>query len=90
MNTKRQINQAGELVYYAACDVLQAHVTKLYRDARIKGAQSGWRTMASRRIADGAELRTVQLMLGHSEMDHVDPYLEISRARLRQACAEVL
>jgi integrase len=50
MNRKRRINQAGEQVDYAACDALQAHVTKLYRDAGIKGgsSHSGRRTMASR------------------------------------------
>jgi integrase/recombinase XerD len=29
MNTKRRINEDGEQVDYAACDALQAHVTKL-------------------------------------------------------------
>jgi hypothetical protein len=29
-------------------------------------------------------------MLGRAELDHVDPYFEISPARLRQAFAEVL
>jgi integrase/recombinase XerD len=92
MNTKRRINEAGEQVDYAACDALQVHVTKLYRDAGIKGgsSHSGRRTMASRLLANGVELSTVQLMLGHAELDHVDPYLEISPAQLRQAFAEVL
>lgn len=92
MNTKGRINEAGQQVDYVACDALQAHVTKLYRDAGIKGgsSHSGRRTMASRLLANGVELSTVQLMLGHVELDHVDPYLEISRARLRQAFAEVL
>ena len=35
MNRKRRINHAGEQVDYAAGDALQAHVTKLYRDAGI-------------------------------------------------------
>ncbi|OFA09033.1 tyrosine-type recombinase/integrase [Duganella phyllosphaerae] len=92
MNTKRRINQAGQQVDYAACDALQAHVTKLYQDAGIKGgtSHSGRRTMASRLLANGVELSTVQLMLGHAELDHVDPYLEVSPAQLRQAFAEVL
>lgn len=92
MNIKRRVNQAGEQVDYAACDALQAHVTKLYRDAGIKdgSSHSGRRTMASRLLAKGVELNTVQLMLGHTELDHVDPYLEISHARLRQAFADVL
>lgn len=67
MNTKRRINEAGQQVDYIACYALQAHVTKLYRDAGIKGGSShiGRRTMASRLLANGVELRTVQLMLGH-------------------------
>lgn len=40
MNNKRRINLAGEQVDYAACDTFQAHVTKLCRDAGIKGGSS--------------------------------------------------
>lgn len=92
MNTKRRINQAGEHVEYAACDALQSHVTKLYRDAGIKGgsSHSGRRTMASRLLANGADIEKVRLMLGHAELDHVDPYLEIDKRKLRQAFADVL
>lgn len=92
MNTKRRINQAGEQVEYAACDALQSHVTKLYRDAGIKGgsSHSGRRTMASRLLANGAALETVQLMLGHADLDHVDPYLQVSKAVLRRAFEEVI
>jgi site-specific recombinase XerD len=45
--------------------------------------------MASRLIANGVELSTVQLIL-HSELDHVDPYLEVDERKPRQAFAEVL
>lgn len=40
MNTKRRINEAGDQVDYTACDALQAHVSKLYRDAGMKGGSS--------------------------------------------------
>ncbi len=40
MNRKRRINHVGEQVDYAACDALQAHVTKLYRDAGTNGGSS--------------------------------------------------
>jgi integrase/recombinase XerD len=92
MNCKRRINHAGEEVDYAACDALQAHVTKLYRGAGIKGgsSHSGRRTMASRLLEQGHSIETLQLMLGHSEMDHVDPYLQISKEKLRRAFAEAL
>ncbi|WP_454776805.1 tyrosine-type recombinase/integrase [Janthinobacterium tructae] len=92
MNRKRRINQAGEQVDYAACDALQAHVTKLYRDAGIKGgsSHSGRRTMASRLLEQGHSLETLQLLLGHADLDHVDPYLEVDNKKLRQAFIDVL
>ncbi|TYQ05315.1 UNVERIFIED_ORG: phage integrase family protein [Zoogloea ramigera] len=92
MNRKRRINYAGEQIDYAACDALQSHVTKLYRDAGIKGgsSHSGRRSMASRLLAQGHDLETIQLMLGHAELDHIDPYLEVSNERFRQAFADVL
>lgn len=92
MNCKRRVNQAGEQIDYAACDSLQAHVTKLYRDAGIKGgsSHSGRRTMASRLLAQDHDLETIQLMLGHAELDHLDPYLQVSKEKLRRAFADVL
>jgi integrase/recombinase XerD len=92
MNCKRRINHAGEQVDYAACDALQAHVTKLYKDAGITGgsSHSGRRTMASRLLEQGHSIETLQLMLGHSEMDHIDPYLQFSKEKLRRAFAEAL
>ena len=92
MNTKRRINFAGEQEDYAACDALQGHVTKLYRDAGIKGcsSHSGRPTMASRLLDQGHDLETLQLMLGHAELDHADPYLQVSKEKLRQAFAEVI
>jgi integrase/recombinase XerD len=92
MNTKRRINYAGEPVDYLACDALQAHVTKLYKDAGIKGgtSHSGRRTMASRLLDQGHSIEMLQLILGHAELDHVDPYLQVSKERLRQAFADVL
>ena len=67
-------------------------MTKLYTDAGIKGgsSHSGRRTMASRLLEQGHSIETLQLMLGHSEMDHVDPYVQISKEKLRQDFAEAL
>ncbi|PWF45088.1 tyrosine-type recombinase/integrase [Massilia glaciei] len=92
MNCKRRVNYAGEQIDYAACDALQSHVSKLYRDAGIKGgsSHSGRRTMASRLLAQDHDLDTIQLMLGHADLECVDPYLEVSKERLRQAFAVVL
>jgi integrase/recombinase XerD len=92
LNTKRRVNWAGETVDYLACDSLQSHVTKLYRDAGIRGgsSHSGRRTMASRFIQQGESVETVQLLLGHAELDHVRPYLQVSQKRLEVMFESVL
>jgi integrase/recombinase XerD len=92
LNTKRRVSWAGEPVEYLACDSLQSHVTKLYRDAGIRGgsSHSGRRTMASRLIQQGVAVETVQLLLGHSELDHVRPYLEVSQTRLEEMFQTIL
>src|SRR5450830_1730001 len=79
MNTKRRVNFDAEVVDYRACDSLQAHVTKLYRDAGVLGgsSHSGRRSFASNLLAKGHSLETVQQLLGHAELDHVMPYLEV-------------
>lgn len=92
MSTKRRINEAGEPVDYSACDSLQAYVTKLYRDAGIRGgsSHSGRRSFASNLVQQGHDIETVQQLLGHAELDHVLPYLAVSERRLRQMFCEVL
>lgn len=69
MNAKRRINEAGEQVDYSACDSLQSHVTKLYRDAGIRGgsSHSGRRSFASNLIEQGHDIETVQQLLGHAD-----------------------
>jgi site-specific recombinase XerD len=92
LNTKRRINEAGEQVDYMACDSLQAHITKLYADAGIKGgsSHSGRRSFASNLIAKGCGIETVQQLLGHAELDHIMPYLAVSQKTLREMFLEVL
>jgi site-specific recombinase XerD len=92
VNTKRRVSFAGECVDYLACDSLQSHITKLYRDAGIKGgsSHSGRRTMASRLIAQGHSVETVQQLLGHAELDHVRPYLQVSQKKLQEMFTDVL
>lgn len=53
-------------------------------------ARTGRRTMASRLLDQGHSLETLQLMLGHAELDHVDPYLQVSKDTLRRVFAGVL
>lgn len=90
LSVKRRINEAGEQVAYVAADSLQSYVTGLYRAAglgRGYSSHSGRRTFASRLLAQGHTIETVQLLLGHAELDHVAPYLEVSRRDLDEACA---
>ncbi|MDF3834052.1 site-specific integrase [Cupriavidus basilensis] len=82
LSIKRRINDADEQVYCLAADSLQTYVTGLYRAAGLgKGysSHSGRRTFASKLLAQGHSLDTVQLLLGHSQLDHVSPYLEVTK-----------
>ncbi|MCG5079077.1 tyrosine-type recombinase/integrase [Paraburkholderia tagetis] len=90
MSAKRRINEAGEPVDYSACDSLQAYVTKLYRDAGIRGgsSHSGRRSFASNLVEQGHDIETVQQLLGHAELEHVRPYLAVSDKKLRQMFCE--
>jgi site-specific recombinase XerD len=86
------VSWTGEAIDYLACDSLQSHITKLYRDAGIRGgsSHSGRRTMATRLVAQGNSVETVQLLLGHAELDHVRPYLQVSQEMLKKMFTDVL
>jgi len=92
LNTKRRISSSGEQVDYLACDSLQAHITKLYKDAgiRLGSSHSGRRSFASNLLRQGHDLETVQQLLGHAELDHLMPYLEVSQDILKAMFASVL
>jgi len=92
MSTKRRMNFDGEVVDYRACDSLPAHVTKLYRDAGVLGgsSHSGRRSFASNLLAKGHSLETVQQLLGHAELNHVMPYLEVCQKTLRKMVESVI
>ncbi|WP_413460839.1 tyrosine-type recombinase/integrase [Herbaspirillum huttiense] len=92
LNTKRRVTFGGEAVDYRACDSLQAHVSKLYKDAGIRGgsSHSGRRSFASNLLLKGHSLETVQQLLGHAELDHILPYLEVSQKTLRDMFLAVL
>ena len=88
LSVKRRVNFDGETVEYLAADSLQSYVTSLYRAAGLGAgysSHSGRRTFASRLLAQGHSLETVQLLLGHAELDHVSPYLEVSARERREA-----
>lgn len=91
LNTKRRTNFDGEQVHYLACDSLQAHITKLYKDAGIKGSShSGRRSFASNLLNNGASIEVVQQLLGHAEIDHVMPYLEVRHDTLKSMFNDVI
>lgn len=46
--------------------------------------------MASRLIQQGEDVETVQLLLGHAELDHVRPYLQVSSKRVEEMLTTVL
>ncbi|WP_120295468.1 tyrosine-type recombinase/integrase [Paraburkholderia sp. BL23I1N1] len=50
-------------------------------------AKTARRTFASRLLANGHSLETVQVLLGHAHLDHVSPYLEVSPRERRAAVA---
>lgn len=76
----------GEEETYWACDSQQAHVTRLYRDAGLQGCSShgGRRTFATRLVAQGQSIETVQRLLGHADIDHTDDYLDVDRRTLAE------
>jgi site-specific recombinase XerD len=92
LNRKRRVNFAGEQVDYMACDSLQSHITRLYKNAGIRGgsSHSGRRSFASNLLAKGSDIETVQQLLGHAELDHVMPYLAVSQKTLQAMFATVL
>jgi len=86
LNTKRARNAAGEVIEYLAADSLQSYIKGLYRAAGLFDASShsGRRTFASRPMSAGEPLDIIQALLGHSELDHLMPYLEVNDDTLRE------
>jgi integrase/recombinase XerD len=90
LSVKRRVNFDGEMAEYLAADSLQSYVTALYCSAGLGvgySGHSGRRTFASRLVAQGHSLDTVQLLPGHSHLDHVAPYLEVTRRERWEAIA---
>lgn len=93
LNTSRVKNADGELVEYVAADSLQTYIKGLYRAAGLGAkcsSHSGRRTFASRLLAAGESLETVQTLLGHADLDHVEPYLEVNDDTLREMFETVI
>ncbi|MGT2471822.1 tyrosine-type recombinase/integrase [Paraburkholderia terrae] len=77
---------------YLAADSLQSYVTSLNRAAGLGAgycSHTGRRTFASRLMATGHSLETVQILLGHAHLDHVSPYLDVSAREQREAVQSI-
>ncbi|MEE5177134.1 tyrosine-type recombinase/integrase [Pseudomonas alliivorans] len=72
---------------YRACDSLQQAISRLYRQAGIKfgSSHSGRRSLAAKVLAATGDVETVQVILGHAELDHTKPYLTVSQETIRRA-----
>ena len=91
-NTKRRVLETGEEKAYRACDSLQAHVSKLYQRAGIKGgsSHSGRRTFASKVLATTGDMETVAQLLGHASIDCSQRYVDVDLATLEDMFANAL
>jgi site-specific recombinase XerD len=65
---------------------LRKPITKLYRSACTKALfiTQRRRTMTSRLIAHGHSVEAIQQLLGHAELNHVRPYVQVSQTRLEE------
>ncbi|WP_211227301.1 site-specific integrase [Ferrimonas kyonanensis] len=72
---------------YRVCDSLQQSISRTYRRAGIWGgsSHSGRRTLANRVVASTGSIELAQQILGHSELEHVAPYLDIDPQIIRLA-----
>ena len=91
-NTKRRVLETGEARDYRACDSLQAHVTRLYQRAGIKGgsSHSGRRTFASKVLATTGDMDTVAQLLGHTSIDCSQRYVDLDQAVLKAMFMDAL
>lgn len=81
----RQLHSGPEV--YRACDALQQTISRLYRQAGIKqgSSHSGRRSLAAKVLAVTGDVETVQMILGHSCLDHSKPYLSVDQGLIRRA-----
>ncbi|EGQ7958049.1 site-specific integrase [Vibrio parahaemolyticus] len=87
MKRKTRINQAGEHIDYAACDVLELMIRNVYQRCGLKGCSShtGRRSYGTNMNAQGVELSAIQRALGHSEPSMTIEYIDISGCQLSKA-----
>lgn len=91
-NTKRRTLVTGEVRDYKANDSLQSHVTKLYRNAGLRGgsSHSGRRTFASRVLEQTGDIEVVRNLLGHDDISCTERYLDVRPATLEAMFADAV
>lgn len=69
---KHQMLDSGPEVY-RACDSLQQTISRLYKQAGITqgSSHSGRRSLSAKVLAATGDVETVQMILGHSDLDQV-------------------
>jgi len=84
-NTKRRTLETGEQRDYKACDSLQSHLSRLYKNAGIKGgsSHSGRRTFAGKVLASTGDMAIVAQLLGHTSIDCSQRYVDVDQVVLR-------
>ncbi|HHC7087315.1 TPA: tyrosine-type recombinase/integrase [Vibrio parahaemolyticus] len=87
MKRKTRINQAGEHIDYAACDVLELMIRNVYQRTGFKGcsSHSGRRSAATIMNRQGIALGVIQRTLGHSEPSMSLEYIDVLPEQLTQA-----
>ncbi|MGY2147011.1 integrase [Pseudomonas azotoformans] len=48
-------------------------------------SHSGRRSLAAKVLATTGDVETVQMILGHAELDHSKPYLSVDQGTIRRA-----
>jgi len=92
MKRKTRINQGGDAVDYAACDVLELMIRRIYQRCGLKGcsSHSGRRSYGSNMNAQGIDLSIIQVALGHSQPSMTLEYIDISSDQLSNAAKNSL
>jgi len=87
LTRKRRILESGIEEVYWCCDALQQAISRLYRRAGIKAgsSHSGRRTLANRILQHTGRIEDVQIALGHADLSHCWPYLDIDKTIIRRA-----
>ncbi len=92
MKRKTRINQGGDAVDYAACDVPELMIRRIYQRCGLKGcsSHSGRRSYGSNMNAQGIDLSIIQAALGHSQPSMTLEYIDISSDQLSNAAKGAL